>query len=383
MGATTQAAARGREVGTAAVLLFACLASAQELPPPDTRTKPRPRPKVEEKKPGAPAGAAGSPAAAPAAAPVLLLTSDLPCSLTLNGEPLATLPAKEIRRVNVAAGQHLLVATSSDGRLRWEKVVDAKPGQQVVQIELATAGAVFSTDDFDRAMAGVWLGTSDVKVAGEYATSILSRAWGFHNHSLSTALHTAHQYLKRQVEELAKMAPADPGRKRMSEDVQRIAQDADKYIELMTKSVADAQKANSWQGEPSNLFGQARALEPGIAFPDSALGTLRASKAFVEALPPDRRAELGLPGDPRDFNLGARYYQSTPALLAVVPKGSLADKLGFRAGDRLVTIDGAPAASVWSLKLAMRARSGRKLPVVIEREGKQERRELAVPATLP
>jgi S1-C subfamily serine protease len=169
----------------------------------------------------------------------------------------------------------------------------------------------------------------------------------------------------------------------MSEDVQRIAQDADKYIELMTKSVADAQKANSWQGEPSNLFGQARALEPGIAFPDSALGTLRASKAFVEALPPDRRAELGLPGDPRDFNLGARYYQSTPALLAVVPKGSLADKLGFRAGDRLVTIDGAPAASVWSLKLAMRARAGRKLPVVIEREGKQERRELAVPATLP
>ncbi len=372
-----------RRVGVAgSLVLLSAAAWAQELPPPDTRTKPRPRPKVEEKKPVNPAAPSAS-APAAAAAPVLMLTSDLPCSLTLNGEPLATLPAKEIRRVTVAAGQHLLVATSSDGRLRWQKVVDAKPGQQVVQIELATAGAVFSTDDFDRSMAGVWLGTADVKTAGEYATSILGRSWGFHNHSLSTALHTAHQYLKRQIEELAKMAPSDPARKRMSEDVQRITQDADKYIELMTKSVADAQKANSWQGEPANLFAQARALEPGIAFPPDALGTLRASKAFVEALPPDRRAELGLPGDPRDFNLGARYYQSTPSLIAVVPKGSLADKLGFKAGDRIVTIDGSPQASVWNLKLAMRARTGRKLPLVVEREGKQEAKELAVPGSLP
>jgi hypothetical protein len=374
---------RSRLAAAVSIALVSCAAAAQELPPPDTRTKPKPRPKTEEKKPPAPA-ASGTAAAAPAAAaPVLLLTSDLPCSLTLNGEPLATLPAKDIRRVTVAPGQHLLVATSSDGRLRWQKVVDAKPGQQVVQIELATAGAVFSTDDFDRAMAGVWLGTSDVKTAGAYATSILSRAWGFHSHSLSTALHTAHQYLKRQVEELARMAPSDPARKRMSEDVQRIAQDADKYIELMTKSVADAQKANSWQGEPSNLFAQARALEPGIAFPADALTTLKASKAFVDELPPDRRAELGLPGDPRDFNLGARYYQSTPALLAVVPKGSLADKLGFKAGDRLVTIDGSPQVSVWNLKLAMRARAGRKLAVLVEREGKQETKELSVPASLP
>ncbi len=373
----------GRLAAAVSIALVSCAAFAQELPPPDTRTKPKPRPKTEEKKPPAPAASGPAAAAPAAAAPVLLLTSDLPCSLTLNGEPLATLPAKDIRRVTVSPGQHLLVATSSDGRLRWQKVVDAKPGQQVVQIELATAGAVFSTDDFDRAMAGVWLGTSDVKTAGAYATSILSRAWGFHNHSLSTALHTAHQYLKRQVEELAKMAPSDPARKRMSEDVQRIAQDADKYIELMTKSVADAQKANSWQGEPSNLFAQARALEPGIAYPADALTTLKASKAFVDELPPDRRAELGLPGDPRDFNLGARYYQSTPALLAVVPKGSLADKLGFRAGDRLVTIDGSPQASVWNLKLAMRARAGRKLAVLVEREGKQETKELSVPASLP
>ncbi len=370
----------GRAVSFALALALATPLAAQELPPPDTRAKAKPRAKTETPR-GTGGGAAGG--ASQSAAPILLLSTDLPCTLTLNGEPLATLRAKEIRRVAVAVGQHLLAATSSDGRLRWQKIVDAKPGQQVVQIELATAGSVFSVEEFDKAMAGVWLGISDLKVAGEYCSSILTRAWGFHNQSLSTALHTAHEYLKRQVEEISKMSPSDPDRKRMREDVQRVAADADKYIELMTKSVADAQKANSWQGEPSNMFAQARALEPGITFPAPALAVLRESRAFVAALAPDRRPQLGLPKDQRDFEFGARYYQSTPTLIAVVVKNGLADKAGFKAGDRLISVDGQPIASVWELKLAMSARQGKKMRVLFEREGKQEERQLSVPNALP
>ena len=87
----------GRLAAAVSIALVSCAAFAQELPPPDTRTKPKPRPKTEEKKPPAPAASGPAAAAPAAAAPVLLLTSDLPCSLTLNGEP-HPLPVAETSR---------------------------------------------------------------------------------------------------------------------------------------------------------------------------------------------------------------------------------------------------------------------------------------------
>lgn len=360
-------------------------AGAQELPPPDVKSKPKPRPKPpEEKKGGGQTGGQGGGAAGQQQAPpVLLLSNDLACTVSVDGERVATLRAKEMRRVNVTPGQHLLAAVSEDGKLRWQKVVDAKAGQQVVEINLASAGAIYSTDDFDRKMARIWMGVSDLKVAGEFAASILDKSWGFHNQNLATALHTSHEYLKQQVEDVKKIIPTDPARKRMSEDVLRIAASADKYIDLMTKAITEAQKANSWMGSPNDMYSQARALEPTIVFPAEALSTLKASRAFQDALPVDRRPELGLAGDSRDFHLGAKSYESTPNLLAVVVKGGLADGLGFKAGDRLVSVNGQNVGSVWELKLAMRANAGKRIRVLFDREGKREDREMKVPSALP
>ena len=215
-----------------------------------------------------------------------MLTSDLPCSLTLNGEPLATLPAKEIRRVTVAAGQHLLVATSSDGRLRWQKVVDAKPGQQVVQIELATAGAVFSTDDFDRSMAGVSArdgGREDggrVRDLDPRPLVGLPQPQPEHGAAHGAPVPEAADRGAFEDGALGSRAQAHVGGRAADHAGRRQVHRA--HDEVGRRRA----KANSWQGEPANLFAQARALEPGIAFPPDALGTLRASKAFVEALPP-------------------------------------------------------------------------------------------------
>lgn len=360
-------------------------AGAQELPPPDVKTKPKPRPRPPEEKERRGGGEAGQGGGAgqQQAPPVLLLSNDLACTVSVDGERVATLRAKELRRVNVTPGQHLLAAVSDDGKLRWQKVVDAKAGQQVVEINLASAGAIYSSEDFDRQMARIWMGVSDLKVAGEYAASILDKAWGFHNQSLATALHTSHEYLKQQIEDLKKIIPTDPARKRMSEDVLKIAASADKYIDLMTKAITEAQKANSWMGSPNDMYSQAKALEPTIVFPSDALATLKASKAFQEGLPVDRRPELGLAGDARDFHLGAKCYQSTPNMLAVVAKNSLADDLGFKAGDRLIAVNGQNVGSVWELKLAMRSNAGKKIRVLFDREGKREDREMKVPSALP
>ena len=120
----------------------------------------------------------------------------------------------------------------------------------------------------------------------------------------------------------------------------------------MTKAISDAQKANSWQGEPGNLYAQARALEPSLVFPAAALATMKTSTSFKAELPVDRQVELGLATDARDFNLGALYYQSSPTILAVVTKGGAADKMGFKSGDRILSVDGQGDR----LRLAVQAR---------------------------
>jgi hypothetical protein len=376
---------RGHALAAALACALASLpaapAFAQELPPPEAPSR-KPTPRPQRRPPADKPAAQAAPQQAPAPAS-LLLSTDLACTVTIDGKQTLRLGANATQSATVSVGQHLLSAVSEDGRLKWEKIVETKgAGQQtVVKIELRDAAGT-RPEDFDRAAARVWLAVSDLKVAGAYAASILDKAWGFHNQDLSTALYTAHEFLKREMEEFKKFTTHDPVRKRFLDDMVVLAATAEKYVDLLTKGISAAQQANSWMGEPANMYAQARALERTMVLPTEALDTLRASQAFKDALPVDRQVDAGLSKDPRDFDLGAQYYASTPRMLAVVEKNGLADDLDFKAGDILVSVAGRPASSVWDLKLAMRQNAGRKLPVVFEREGRQQAREIKVPSNL-
>jgi S1-C subfamily serine protease len=81
--------------------------------------------------------------------------------------------------------------------------------------------------------------------------------------------------------------------------------------------------------------------------------------------------------DARDFDLGVLYYQSSPTILAVVRKGGAAEKMGFKSGDRILSVGGEPVALVWHLKLGLRS-AGKKARVVFEREGRQQDREVEI-----
>jgi hypothetical protein len=310
--------------------------------------------------------------------------SDFACEVRIDGKSMVSLKANDEapKDVSVSVGVHQIVALSSDGKLRWQGMWDAKAGSQAVQIRLKDAKLVYSAEDFDRLMARVWVGISDLKLAGEYAASILDKAWGFHDQNLAVALHTAHEYLKQQIEDLKKLDPPEAARKQMVENVLKIAAAADRYIDLMTKAITEAQRANSWMGTPNDLYSQARALEPTLLFPPEALGVLKSSKSFTDTVPVDHKPELGLPADTRDFDFGGKYYQSTPNMLAVVTKGGLAHELGFRVGDRLVSVNGQPVSSIWDLKLVMHANMGKKIRVIFEREGRREDREIKMPAQI-
>lgn len=348
---------------------------AQDPTPPESEVKKDPKKKVAPKGTGP---AAAGPTQAP---PAFLLRADANCNVTIDGGSPIKVRSGEPRKVDVTNGQHLVNAVSDDGKLRWEGIVEAKSQQVVVQITLVGST---SPADFDRGAARVWLALTDLKVAGAYAGAILNKSWGFHDKNLSTAVYTAHVAFKREMEEFKKIVPApgDQLRRRIVEDVTAVGTTADKYVDFLTKSISAAQQANTWMGEPLNLYSQAKALEPTLALPTNTVNELRNSRAFQDALPPDRRTQIGLPPDTRDVNIGADYYYSTPNMLAVVAKGGLADNWGFKAGDRILSANGKPVASIWDFKTSLRENAGGQMQVVYERAGKRETRDFKVPGQL-
>jgi hypothetical protein len=353
---------------------------AQDAPPPgDEKVKMKPKPKPAK---GGGGGAAGP--AAPAS-PTLLLHADMNCTVTIDGANPTRVVGNESKTITIQPGEHLLKAVSEDGRQMQQVVKAGGPGQQtVVQINLASLPLSARPEDFDRAAAKLWLAISDLPVSGRYAGAILNKSFGFHDKTLSQAVFGVQQQIKREMDEFKKFIPPDPSRKRIFDEFTRIAGEADKYVDLLTKAIAAAQSANSWMGEPSNMYNQARAmLDTTLIVPSDIVNELRRSSTFQQALPMDRRNRLGLSNDPQDIQLGADYYQSTPTLLAVVDKGGLADKMGFKVGDRLVSAGGRGLNSVWDFKVALRQNAGKKIAVTYERQGKQENREISVPSSLP
>ena len=365
--------------------LLAPAAVAQEPPPPDVKRAPA-KPKAPKPKGGAvtPPGqqtGPGSGGGQQAAPPVLFIANEFACTFSVDNEPVPPpLKVQEGRRVNVMPGQHLLGCVGQNGALKWQKAVEAKPGQQVVEIKMSEA-TMASGEDFDRAAAGLWVGLSDVRTAGEYVAATVDRNWGFYGKGLSTALHTAGEYLKQKVEDLKRLTPNNPVRRKLVDDAMRVSGIAAQYVDMMTKAISEAQKARSWLGEPQDMFAQARALEPSIVFPADDLTEMKQSKAFAEAVPLERRAELGLPGDKRDFQLGAKTYAGMPNMLALVTKGGLADKMGFKSGDQIIAVNGQAVPSIWDFKMALRQHAGQSVKVTYEREGKQQEKDVKVPSS--
>jgi hypothetical protein len=348
--------------------------AAQDLPPPDVKVKKKPE--GDKGRPAAKTG--GETRAAEREGDVtLLLTSEIGCSVTIDGEHVGAVAPRGLKKVPVSMGQHYVVAKSDDGKRQWEQIVEAKgKGQIIVKIDFASS--IATKDEFDRRVAGVATAMVDVGVAAEFAKNVLGKSFGFQNQDVSTTIFAAHQALKREMESFRTGQTTDPTRKQVAEDLNRASNIVDQYVDLVTKAIAAAQQANSWSGEPNKLYSQAAATLPGSEWSAETWRVLRGSQVFIGALPPDEQARRGLAKQPAGFNLGAQALYSDPTYVVLVAKDGLADQMGLKPGDKLRSVK-----SVWELKLQMLQYVGKKLNVEIERKGKSEIRELRVPSSFP
>jgi hypothetical protein len=368
---TRRPCSRAVVLAVLAVLAGAFVAEAQAPPPPVTRKKtPTPVPRAPR------GGGGGGQAAAPAAArATLLLDADLNCTVTIDGEQSHKILANKPTKIDVAAGEHHLKAISEDGRRQLEQIVKGQGGgNTVVPIKLLSVGVSTKPEDFDRQAAKVFTAVTDLKVMGSFIDGLWRRSFFFHDRGITAAFHTAGQVLTRELEEFKKFPPADQNRQKVFDELGRLAPEGQKYVELITQAITAAQSANSVIGDPTNQFGQAQAILATLNVPADCQQILRDSPAFKEALVPDVRPRIGLPPDSRDIRLGADYAQSFPQMFAVVDKGGAAESMGFKPGDRVISVDGRPVTSIWEFKQALR-QAGR-ASVVYERNGKQEKKDV-------
>ncbi|HET8644299.1 MAG TPA: hypothetical protein VFO85_02345, partial [Vicinamibacteria bacterium] len=292
----------------AALPALAVPAWSQDAPPPETKVRPK-KPTPRPPKGGGGGSAPTGGGTAPAAPPTLLIQSDMNGTVTIDGDKSYKVKANEISRIQVPVGEHLLHAVSDDGKRSLDQVVKASgSGTMVVQIALSSAVAATNPEEFDRAAARVWVALDDMLVAGQHVGKQLNKNFGFHDKTLTTTIYTAHQSLKRQVEEFKKFTPGDPSRQRIATELVRAAAEADKYVELMAQTISTAQQSNSWYGQPLQMYGQAKALETSLVPAPPIVNEMKASAALVSAVPGDHRARLGLARDSRDFDLGAQAF---------------------------------------------------------------------------
>jgi len=376
---TTPRISRSRPAALAVLTLLAgaFVAEAQAPPPPVTKKKtPTPTPRAPR------GGGGGGQTAAPAAArATLLLDADLNCTVTIDGESSHKIQANRPTKIDVAAGEHLLKAISEDGRRQLEQIVKGQGGgNTVVPIKLLSVGVSTKPEDFDRQAAKVFTAISELRVMGAFIDGLWKRSFFFHDRGITAAFHTSKQVLTRELEEFKKFPPSDQNRQKVFDELGRLAPEGQKYVDLITQAITAAQSANSTIGEPTNQFGQAQAILATLTVPADCAQLLRDSPAFKEALPPDVRPRIGLPRDNRDVALGADYAQSFPQMFAVVDKGGAADSMGFKPGDRIISVDGRAVNSIWDFKLALRQGGGR-ASVVYERGGKQEKKDVKGPAS--
>lgn len=194
-------------------------------------------------------------------------------------------------------------------------------------------------------------------------------------------IYSLQRALASEADDLELMKPGDLTRtvaKGLMLERVKAAQDA---LGLFIQATHAAQEEGGWYGMPNDLLAQMTARVPEFTLPYPAgIRTVIAPASCQASLPAE--GIMGLPEDTMGFHLGACAWVHSPLDLAAVTKGSLADKMGLRVDDTLISADDKPLKSLLDLKTALKANAGGKVKIAVLRGGKRKEWEAHIPRDL-
>lgn len=212
--------------------------------------------------------------------PVLVSSADA-CQLTVDFKAAATLSAGGRTELKLSSGEHVLEASTPDGRT-WKEKIKVGSDQMIVEVKLGAPVATLAQYD---AQAAKVVGALDaLKVAGPALAEILKNKKFKFEKADAVAIVSAAASWTRELGVLKAMV-APPQRAQVTTDLASLDKDVLEYASLMEKALEAAQKNFSVLGEANTLRGRAEAVLPLLNVPAPSLAVLQASTDFKKALP--------------------------------------------------------------------------------------------------
>ncbi len=236
-----------------------------------------------------------------------------------------------------------------------------------------------------RALMAVSEDSACLAWAGEF-----TRGFGFLS-GVPDVVYQMQQNLDTAISALNEVRTDDALRLRLGRAVLQVMVNQKAASENFIRAVVIGQQAKAWGAQSQDAQKRSNSMIQGIAAQIAGLKedlkALEADSAkFREFLPFEQRYLLGLAERHSGFRLGVTTYPRNPFSLLIVGADSLAQKIGLRPGDHIVSAGGrafTAADDFEEFKLLIKANLGRKLDAVVERSGKAQPIVLKIPKEIP
>jgi S1-C subfamily serine protease len=245
------------------------------------------------------------------------------------------------------------------------------------------AGTI-STDAFDKLAAEAVVLSTEADAIGGYAWSQRVTLKDGYRLGVPPLVYRLQSSLIAKADELSGFGIADPVRDAVRQRLVDSLRAWASSFDLLSRGIKAAALAGGWNPIANDFLSRASAAQVRFAFSsETELNTFGKSVAFMALLPQDEKYAARLEKDPSGIALGVLLRPSDPLLIMSVARDSLADKIGLRAGDRILSADDRPLSLLVDFKLAVKSHSGERLKVSVTRDGKPKDLNPKIPKDLP
>jgi uncharacterized protein related to proFAR isomerase len=209
------------------------------------------------------------------------------------------------------------------------------------------------------------------------ARSALNSTWGLviskrggYSQGVPLYLDASAKGIAGDIEELKAVRSDDPNREGARKRLLERLKNLGASVDHAKQAIRAAGAGNGWTPEANGLLDQCwEYYRAGPTVDSSEIKVFSASPTIRKALPRDALVFAGIVQDSCGCTLGAETWVNAPMRIASVGKDSYAGRLGLRAGDEILSIDGRTFESLTELKSHLAAQDGKRVDIVVKRDG--------------
>jgi len=149
---------------------------------------------------------------------------------------------------------------------------------------------------------------------------------------------------------------------------------------LLIESINLARRNEGWGYQSSDLLNQSAGLFKANSKVETEIfDYLSENDDFLNSLPKDLREIYGRDNEELSFLFGVYVFNEDPTLILVVDRNTLAEKIGLRDGDRILSLNDISVENIYDIKKILLENRSKIIEIIIIRDGERETLEELVP----